>query len=89
MMKALLVAAVLGVLSMSAGAEENLPPIKLKGLVHLEAGDKMYRKVPQEAYEIGDVIELKDERDVSMTKHARILRVGNKSVVFEVVAGME
>jgi hypothetical protein len=89
MMKTLLLAAVMGVLSTAVWAEEALPPIKLKGLVHLEAGDKMYRKVPQEAYEIGDVVELKDERDVSMTKHARILRVGNKSVVFEVVAGME
>lgn len=88
-MKALLLAAVLGMLSTGAQAEEALPPIKLKGLVHLETGDKMYRKVPQEAYDIGDVVELKDERDATLTRRARILRVGNKSVVFEVVAGME
>jgi len=49
----------------------------------------MYRKVDKSEYEIGDVVKLQDEKSDSVTRKARILRVGNKSVVLEVLATTE
>lgn len=75
--------------TVSIGAEE-LPAIKLDGVATLETGAKMYRKLDKNgSYEIGDVVQLQDEKRANLTRKAKVLRVGNKSVVIEVLATTE
>ncbi|MBM94577.1 MAG: hypothetical protein CMI09_01840 [Oceanospirillaceae bacterium] len=87
-MKAWLLTGILAFISTAVLAEQP-PAIKLEGVAHLEPGSKMYRKVDKSEYEIGDVVKLQDEKSDSVTRKARILRVGNKSVVLEVLATTE
>lgn len=68
-MKPLLLVSILSLLSTSVWAQEP-PAIELTGVKYLEAGAKMYRKVGQAGYEIGDVVRLKDEKNVNITRKA-------------------
>ena len=84
-MKAWLLTGILALVSTTTLAQESTA-LQTEDVAFMEMGSRMYRKVDSNNYEIGDVIRVQDVEHTHIVRKARVLRIGNRSIVFEVIA---